>query len=62
MWIKDIIEVLNLLYDGKTEWHKLINKIENNYIVFSDGQKVVFSDIKEVANVVEFRKRMKRGD
>lgn len=60
MWIKDIIEVLNLLCDGKTEWHKLINKIENNYIVFSDGQKVAFSDIKEIANVVEFRKRMKR--
>lgn len=62
MWITDIIEVLNLLCDGKTEWHKLINKIENNYIVFSDGQKVAFSDIKEIANVVEFRKRMKRGD
>lgn len=60
MWIEDIIEVLNLLCDGKTEWHKLINKIENNYIVFSDGQKVTFSDIKEIANVVEFRKRMKR--
>lgn len=42
MRIKDIIEVLNLLCDGKTEWHKLINKIENNYIVFSDGQKVGF--------------------
>ena len=60
MWIKDIIEVLNLLCDGKTEWHKLINKIENNYIVFSDGQEVAFSDIKEIANVVEFRERMKR--
>ena len=60
MWIKDIIEVLNLLCNDKTEWHKLINKIENNYIVFSAGQKVAFSDIKEIANVVEFRKRMKR--
>lgn len=60
MWIKDIIEVLNLLCDGKIEWHKLINKIENSYIVFSDGQKVAFSDIKEIANVVEFRERMKR--
>jgi len=61
MRITDIIEVLNLLCDGKTEWHKLINKIENNYIVFSNGQKVAFSDIKEIANVIEFRKRMKRG-
>ena len=60
MRITDIIEVLNLLCDGKTEWHKLINKIENNYIVFSNGQKVAFSDIKEIANVIEFRKRMKR--
>ena len=60
MWIKDIIEVLNLLCNGKTEQNKLINKIENNYIVFSDGQKAAFSGIKEIANVVEFRKRMKR--
>lgn len=60
MWIKDIIEVLNLMCDGKTEWHKLIKKIENNYIVFSDGQKVAFSDIKEIANIIEFRERMKR--
>lgn len=60
MWITDIIEVLNLLCDGEREWYKLIDKIEHNYIIFSDGQKVAFRDIKEIANIVEFKKRMKR--
>lgn len=43
MWIKDIIEVLNLLYDGKTEWHKLINKIENNSSCFQTVKKLLLA-------------------
>ena len=65
MWINDILEILMILSDNGISYTCCVQKIENNIIYFTNGKKVYFSDIKEICNMIEFKKRfleIQRGD
>lgn len=57
MWLSDIIEILEILKNGNGDF--CVQRIENNVIYFANDKKIYFKDIKEVANLVEFKKRFK---
>lgn len=59
MWIDDILEILTILHGSDISYDCCVQKIENNIIYFTNGKKIYFSDIKEICNIIEFKKRFK---
>ena len=67
MWITDIFKVLFSLMDSENGDHEmtyhLIEKIENNTIYFTNGEKLAFrdvdTDVYEMCNLAAIRKKLR---
>lgn len=67
MWITDIFKVLFSLMDSENGDHEmtfhLIEKIENNTIYFTNGEKLAFrdvdTDVYEIHNIIKFKEKIK---
>lgn len=67
MWITDIFKVLFSLMDSENGDHEmvfhLIEKIENNTIYFTNGEKLAFrdvdTDVYEICNILKFKEMIK---
>ena len=67
MWITDIFKVLFSLMDSENGDHEmafhLIEKIENNIIYFTNGEKLAFRDVDtdtyEMCNLVAIKDKLK---
>lgn len=64
MWITDILKALLALCDGDNEYLKLIAKIENNTIYFTNGEVLKFNEIDydgyEMVAITQFKERLKK--
>lgn len=61
MWLTDILNALYILESNGMANKCCIAKIENNTVYFTSGSSLHFQDIKELTNLIEFKKRMKNN-